>query len=109
MAVNPHNFQPVFMDKQLSASLQVTTLYSVSLCSATIIDTERLHMDICTAYAMDPVAASHLLTSSTINWSLSEDRLLLLKPTPGSGLPNWTKGIRQSSVLLNHPILEEAL
>jgi len=77
-AVNPHNFRPVFTDKQLSASLRATALYSVSLCSATIIDTERLHIDIRTAYATDPVAASHLPTPSTTNWSLSEDGLLLL-------------------------------
>jgi len=78
MTVNPHNFWPVFTNKQLSASLWATALYSISLHSATIIDTERLHMDIHTTYAMDPVAASHLPTPSTISWSLSEDRLLLL-------------------------------
>jgi hypothetical protein len=77
-AVNPHNFRPVFTNQQLSASLRATSLYSVSLRGANIIDIENLHQDIRSAYASDPVAKTHIPTPSATNWSLSEDGLLLL-------------------------------
>jgi hypothetical protein len=77
-SVNPHNFRPVFTNQQLSASLRATSLYSASLRGANIIDVERLHNDIRTAYASDPVATSHLPSPSDTNWSLSEDGFLLL-------------------------------
>ena len=60
VAVNPHNFRPVFTNEQLASSLQATILYSPVLRAATIMDLEALHSDIHSALQSDPTISKHL-------------------------------------------------
>ena len=46
-AVNPHNFQPVFTQEQLSVSLHASAPYNVLLRGAIIINTDTLYNNIC--------------------------------------------------------------
>jgi hypothetical protein len=77
-SINPHNFRPVFTNEQLSASLRATSLYTTTLRSAAIIDSDKLLQDIRAAYYSDPIAAKHLTDTTDSKWTLSDDGTLLL-------------------------------
>ena len=62
--VNPQNFQPVFTAEQLSDSLRTTYLETPVLQASALMDIERLHADILTNLATNPIAKAHLLDSS---------------------------------------------
>ena len=76
--VNPHNFQPVFTQEQLSASLHATSLIPVALQGAIIMDVEQLYDDIRVGYTSDPVTSAQLPQPSDPKWTLSAEGLLLL-------------------------------
>jgi len=74
--VNPHNFKPIFTQKQLAASIQATVLLFPSLCAATVVDLDILHQDILLALPSDPIATKHI--SADGQWSMDPNSLLLL-------------------------------
>ena len=71
--VNPHNFKPIFTQKQLAASVQATVLLFPSLHTATVMDLDTLHQDIFSAL---PIATKHISADS--QWSTDSNSLLLL-------------------------------
>ena len=65
--INPHNFQPVFTQEQLAASLQATYLTAPVLWASVLFDLETLHDDILSALSSDPVASIHLSISELLD------------------------------------------
>lgn len=76
--VNPHNFRPVFTQEQLATSLRASTLINMVLRGAITMDIDKLHNDIRSAYASDPITSAQLPTPSDPKWSLSAEGFLLL-------------------------------
>ena len=78
--VNPHNFQPVFTQEQLAASLRATYLAAPVLRASVLFDLETLHNNILSALSSDPVASIHLSTSEPPDsrWSVDADGFLRL-------------------------------
>ena len=64
--INPHNFRPVFMQEQLTASLRATYLTAAVLWASVLFDLETLHDNILSALSSDPVASIHLSTSKPL-------------------------------------------
>jgi len=73
---NPSNFQPIFTQEQLTTSLRATSLATLIICNAIIMDVEKLHNDICSALPLNPISAAHLPTPTAPNWTLDESGLL---------------------------------
>jgi len=59
--VNPHNFCPVFIHEQITASLQATILTTLALYAATILDQNQLHSDILVALPSNSFISNYLL------------------------------------------------
>ena len=76
--VNPQNFQPVFMQEQLSASLCTTLLKYLVLQAVTIMDVETLHSNIFSALPSDPIAQTHLNDTSQPWWCIDDTSFLCL-------------------------------
>ena len=57
---NPSNLQPIFTEEQLKASLRATYFASLIICSAIIMDIEKLHQDIRASLPLDPISAAQL-------------------------------------------------
>lgn len=71
--INPHNFRPVFTNKQLSQSLRATYLLEPVLRAATILDIETIHSDILSGYRSDnaiPVLMDKAKSSDEPRWSI---------------------------------------
>ena len=64
VTINPHNFKPIFTQKQLAVSVWATVLPFSSLCAATVIDLDILHQDILLTLPSDPIAIKHISTDS---------------------------------------------
>ncbi|SJL04332.1 uncharacterized protein ARMOST_07698 [Armillaria ostoyae] len=83
-AVNPHNFQPVFTQEQLSASLRATFLEGPTLRASAIMDTDKLHSDIKQAQPSNSAASEGLrqakssTPTSPSRWSVDESDILRL-------------------------------
>jgi hypothetical protein len=75
--VNPHNFRPIFTQQQLSASLCASSLISAALRGSFIMDTEKLHKDICSAYSADPITSAQLPTPIDPKWTITNGLLML--------------------------------
>ena len=73
---NTSNFHPVFTQEQLSASLCATYFATPIICSAVIMDIEKLHNDIHSSLPLDPISATQLLSPSNPKWTLDESGLL---------------------------------
>ena len=58
--VNPYNFKPIFIQKQLVASVWATILLFPSLCTATVMDLDTLYQDIFSALPSDPIVTKHI-------------------------------------------------
>ena len=78
-SINPQNLRPMFTNQQLALSPHTTRLRSTALKGSLIMDTERLHADICSSLQSDPVALEHLSTDSDPCWVTSPDGLLQLE------------------------------
>ena len=76
--VNPQNFQPVFTQEQLSASLRATYLEYPVLRAVTIMDVEKLHSNILSALPSDPIAQTHLKDTSQPWWCVDDAGFLRL-------------------------------
>ena len=76
--VNPHNFQSVFLQEQLTSSLRATYLLEPILHAASLIDVDQLHKDILSALSLDPVATKHMSDTSNPRWSVNSDGFLCL-------------------------------
>src|SRR6266481_1174763 len=74
--INPQNLQLVFTNDQLASSLRPTILQGPVLRSSLIMDTERLHIDICTDLQSDPTALKHLSSTTDPNWTTNTNGLL---------------------------------
>ena len=74
--VNPHNFKPIFTQKQFTASVWATVLLFPSLCTATVVDLDTLHQDILSALPSDLIATKNISTDG--RWSTDPNGLLLL-------------------------------
>jgi len=75
--VNPHNFQPVFTQEQLSASLCATSLISLAFRSASLMDVNQLHDDIRATYTSDPLTVSQFPQPSDPKWTIVDGLLRL--------------------------------
>ena len=75
---NLSNFQPVFMQEQLSASLHATYFATPIICSAVIINIEKLHNDIHSSLPLDPISTAQLPSPCNPKWTLDESGLLQL-------------------------------
>ena len=64
MSINPHNLHPVFTNKQLSKSLQATSLCYPVLRAAITLDIDLLHSDIQSALSSDPAISEDLSNPS---------------------------------------------
>ena len=73
---NPSNLRPIFTEEQLSASLCATHLVTPIICSAIIMDLERLHNDIHLSFPLDPIFAAHIPTPPNPNWTIDDSGLL---------------------------------
>ena len=73
---NLSNFCPVFTQEQLSASLCATYFTTPIICSAVIMDIEKLHNDICSSLPLNPISAAQLPSLSNPKWTLDESGLL---------------------------------
>src|SRR6266481_8761820 len=78
-SINPQNLQPMFTNQQLALSPHATRLQSTALMGSLIMDTGRLHTDICSSLQSDPVALEHLSTDSDPRWVTSPNGLLRLE------------------------------
>ena len=76
--VNPQNLRPVFMTKQLNASLRATHLQFPILRASTLMDIEQLHNDILSVLPSDPIVQIHLSDTSHPRWSIDATGLLHL-------------------------------
>jgi len=73
--VNPHNLKPIFSSKQLSASLQATSLLPAVLHGVISTDLAQLNMEILSALDTDPIVKSYLTDNNNPkykNWSRDE-------------------------------------
>ena len=73
---NLSNFRPVFTQEQLSASLRATYFATPIICSAVIMDIEKLHNNIRSSLPLDPISATQLPSPSNPKWTLDESGLL---------------------------------
>ena len=73
---NPSNFCPVFTQEQLSASLRATYFATPIICSAVIMDIEKLHNNIRSSLPLNPISAAQLPSPSNPKWTLDESGLL---------------------------------
>ena len=73
---NPSNLRPIFTEEQLSASLCATHLLSPIICSAIIMDIERLHNNIRLLLPLDPISAAHLPILTDPKWTIDDSGLL---------------------------------
>src|SRR6266481_5824982 len=78
-SINLQNLQPIFTNQQLALSLHATQLQSTALRGSLVMDTARLHADICSSLQSDPVTLVHLSTDSDPHWVTSPDSLLQLE------------------------------
>ena len=60
-SVNPYNFHPVFIHKQIAASLWATILTTPTLHAAMILDQDQLYSDILVTLPFDSSISNHLL------------------------------------------------
>ena len=75
---NPSNFQPVFMQEQLSASIRTTYFATPIIRSAVIMDIEKLHNDIHSSLPLNPISVAQLPSPCNPKWTLDESGLLWL-------------------------------
>ena len=75
---NPSNLRPIFTQEQLLASLHATYFATPIICSAIIMDIEKLHNDICSSLPLDPVSAKQFLNPSNPKLTIDESGLLQL-------------------------------
>ena len=73
---NSSNFHSVFIQEQLVASLHATYFSTPIICSAVIMDIEKLYNDICSSLPLDPISAAQLPSPSNPKWTLDESGLL---------------------------------
>jgi len=73
---NPSNFRPIFTQEQLTASLCATSLATLIIRNAIIMDVGKLHNDIHSSLPLNPISAAHLPTPTAPNWALDESGLL---------------------------------
>ena len=74
--VNPQNFQPVFTQEQLSASLCTTYFEYPVLQAVTIMDVKKLHSDILSALPSDPITQTHLKDTFQPCWCVDDTGFL---------------------------------
>ena len=74
--VNPHNFKPIFTQKQLAASIQAIVLLFPSLYTATVVNLDTLHQDILLALPSEPITIKHNFVDG--QWFMDSNSLLLL-------------------------------
>jgi len=75
--VNPHNFCLVFTYEQITASLQVTILTTLTLRTATILNQNQLHSNILAALSSNSSIFEHLLHPEG-HWSKDDTDFLRL-------------------------------
>ena len=76
-SVNPHNFCLVFTYEQITASLQVTILTTLTLRTATILNQNQLHSNILAALSSNSSIFEHLLHPEG-HWSKDDTDFLRL-------------------------------
>ena len=78
--INPHNFQPIFTQEQLTLFLRATYLAAPVLRASTMYDAEQLHNNILSALSSDSLASIHLSMSEPSDscWSIDSDGFLHL-------------------------------
>ena len=74
--INPYNFKPIFIQEQLTVSIQAIVLFFPSLYAATVVNLDTLHRDILSALSSDLIVAKY--TSTDGQWSTDPNSLLLL-------------------------------
>ena len=78
--INPDNFQPVFTQEQLTASLHATYFAAPVLQASVLFDIKNLHNDILSSLPSDPLATVHLSTfkASDSHLSINSDSFICL-------------------------------
>jgi hypothetical protein len=78
-SANPHNLRPIFTQEQLALSLCATILVPIIVCTATIVDSERLQNDILWSLHLDLAASAQLDTPNPdLHWSMDSKGFLQL-------------------------------
>ena len=75
---NLSNFQPIFTQAQLLASLRATYFATPIIRSTVIMDIEKLHNDIRSSLPLNPISMAQLPSPCSPKWTLDESGLLRL-------------------------------